>query len=69
MVGRGGWLPTSLQDGMSSDSNFAKIDSEEFIQASKDEKDYNKNMLFPGGGFGPEPAMHEDSGMHNNHKN
>ena len=68
MVGRGGWLPTSLQDGMSAEENFAKLDDEEFLEQARDLKDFNKSLLYPEGGWQDEPDMHKDRGMQSNKK-
>ena len=63
-MGRGVWLPASLQEAMAmTDDLPALVKSEQFISDAEYWKKTNLESLFPPGGWPEEPQMHEDRSM------
>ena len=62
-MGRGVWLPASLQENMDAEDVQNVIESQHFKEEADYWKGINGEALYPEGGWGTEPGMHEDRSM------
>ena len=58
-MGRGVWLPASLQEAMANDLHD-QIKTEQFISDAEFWKKTNLENIYPPGGWPDEPQMHEE---------